>query len=370
MVAQRTRPGVAGIVPHVQTPLVPTTAQVTPKKNPAGLVTEATFWLMVLSILGVVLLLALLSYRRRRRKLELLKSQPRPPSPPIPDAWAESARRLTLPPESESLSDTRTLPSIRPGPSSAEGRPLVLITGGARRVGRAIALEFARRGCDILVTYNTSEAEAKSLAAQAADLGAGCEIIPLDLAAPGGIRAFARSLREATPRLDVLVHNASVYAPSHLETEELSPQRILDDYTINAGAPLLLTALLRECLQASILPGGGSVVAMCDIHAMGRPRRGFVSYAMSKAALSEMVRTLARDLAPAIRVNGVAPGVVAWPESGYEAEESEQAKYLRRVPLGRAGTPEEAAQVVRWLALEATYVTGQIIRVDGGRWLT
>jgi pteridine reductase len=108
---------------------------------------------------------------------------------------------------------------------------------------------------------------------------------------------------------------------------------------------------------------------MVDMHALGRPRMGMSAYAMSKAALVEMVRSLARELAPAVRVNGVAPGVVAWPESGYEADRAMQQRYLERVPMKRAGTPEDAAGAVRWLALEAPYVTGEIIRVDGGRWL-
>ena len=90
---------------------------------------------------------------------------------------------------------------------------------------------------------------------------------------------------------------------------------------------------------------------------------------MSKAAIVEMVRSLARELAPQVRVNGVAPGVVAFPESGPDADEKAQQAYLRRVPLGRSGTPEDAAEMVRWLALDATYVTGEVIRLDGGRWL-
>ena len=82
-----------------------------------------------------------------------------------------------------------------------------------------------------------------------------------------------------------------------------------------------------------------------------------------------MVRTLARELAPAVRVNGVAPGVVAWPDQGRDADEASQQAYLARVPLKRAGTPEDAAEVVRWLALNAHYTTGEIVSVDGGRWL-
>ena len=88
---------------------------------------------------------------------------------------------------------------------------------------------------------------------------------------------------------------------------------------------------------------------------------------MSKAALVEMVRTLAIELAPEVRVNGVAPGVVAWPEEGYESDADAQRRYLKRVPMKRAGTPEDAAEAVRWLALEARYTTGEIVRVDGGR---
>jgi pteridine reductase len=106
---------------------------------------------------------------------------------------------------------------------------------------------------------------------------------------------------------------------------------------------------------------------MCDIHAMGRPRKGFAPYSMSKAALAEMVRSLARELAPEVRVTGVAPGVVAWPEEGFESDPAAQAAYLRRVPLGRSGTPQEAAEAVRWLAMDATYVTGLVLPLDGGR---
>ena len=110
---------------------------------------------------------------------------------------------------------------------------------------------------------------------------------------------------------------------------------------------------------------------MCDIHALGEhgiPRsKDYTSYAMSKAALAEMVRSLARELAPRVRVNAVAPGVALWPESGPDADTAMHNSYLSKVPLARAGTPEECADVVRWLALEATYLTGEIIRIDGGR---
>jgi pteridine reductase len=165
--------------------------------------------------------------------------------------------------------------------------------------------------------------------------------------------------------VDILVHNASIYGRASLT--DVSAEHALEMYRVNAIAPLLLTKALAASLGQSTLTGGGAVVAMADIHAMGLPRPGFSAYAMSKAALVEMVRSLAQELAPRVRVNGVAPGVVAWPETGYEADEAARQTYLKRVPLRRAGTPEDAAGAVAWLALDAPYVTGQILRIDGGR---
>lgn len=244
-----------------------------------------------------------------------------------------------------------------------DGRPVALVTGGARRVGRATCVALARAGCEVHFTYQTSDEEARSLAdqleahAHAVDLG--------DLLS---VERLAAELMRELPRLDVLVHNASVYAPSPLAS--VSEDDMLAAYRVNAVAPLLLTRGVLPLLRASTLAGGGSVVCLCDIHALGRPRKGFYAYAMAKAALAEMVRGLALELAPQVRVNGVAPGVVAFPESGYESDAQMQERYLQRVPLGRSGTPEDAAGAVKWLAMEAPYITGEIVRVDGGRWIT
>lgn len=244
-------------------------------------------------------------------------------------------------------------------------RPVCLITGAAKRVGRATAQLLASRGFDIVATYRSSANEASELQDE---LGPGrVRIMELDLDDLHAIENAGRSLAASLPRLDVLIHNASIYAPRPLA--ELDAEHILSMYRVNAAAPLLLTRHLAPLLTRSTLPGGGSIVAMCDMHAMGRPRRELAAYSMSKAALIEMVRTLARELAPNVRVNGVAPGVVAFADSGFESEPELQRAYLSRVPLGRSGTPEEAAEVVRWLAMDATYTTGEIVRIDGGRWL-
>lgn len=249
-----------------------------------------------------------------------------------------------------------------------DSRPTALVTGGARRVGRAICLALARRGCDVHLTYRTSGPEAKTLCSDLAELGVAGVAHKVDFSDPETVSGFAARTAQDLARLDVLVHNASIYGPTPLG--EIGPAEAVRHYTVNALAPLLLTQGLRARLESSILPPGAGVIAMCDIHAMGRPRGRHAAYAMSKAALGEMVASLARDLAPRVRVNGVAPGVVAFPDTGPESDPEMQRRYLSRVPLGRSGTPEEAAEAVRWLALDASYCTGQIIRIDGGRFLT
>lgn len=256
---------------------------------------------------------------------------------------------------------TSTLP--RPG-----NRPVALVTGGAVRVGRAIARTLARAGCDLVLTYRRSVAEAAELQRELEDIGAALRLERVDLEDLGGTTRWAESLAEKLPRLDVLVHNASSYDRTPLN--DLRAEDLLSAYAVNAAAPALISRAAAPLLARSPLPGGGAVVAMADMHVLGRPRKELLAYSMSKAALVELVRTLARELAPDIRVNAVAPGVVAWPGSGPDSGADMQAAYLRRVPLARAGTPEDAAEVVRWLALDAQYTTGEIIRVDGGRWLS
>lgn len=228
-------------------------------------------------------------------------------------------------------------------------------------------LEFARAGCDVALTYRADAGGALGTAEEARGLGADVQAWPCDLARPEDVESLARAILEGGSRLDVLVHNAAAYHATPLAGAGFEDAVSL--HVVNAVAPLILSARLAPRLARSALAGGGSIIALADIHAMGRPRRGFTPYTMSKAALVEMVRSLARELAPSVRVNAVAPGVVAFGESGEDADPAVRAAYLARVPMGRAGTPEEAANAVRWLALEATYVTGHILRLDGGRFL-
>ena len=252
--------------------------------------------------------------------------------------------------------------------TAPERIPVALVTGGARRVGRASALALAEAGCDVFVTWHTSREEAEEVARAIEAIGRRAMLIQADLASGADLRRVIDTVSDAATHLDVLVHNASMYGSTPFAS--VDAEVAVAHYRVNALAPLLLTQGLAPLLRRAVLPAGGCVIAMLDIHATGgdsRPRRHLAAYALSKAALSELVRVLALELAPKVRVNGVAPGVVAFPETGPESEAEMQEAYLSRVPLGRAGTPHEAAGAVRWLAFEATYCTGQVIKLDGGR---
>ncbi|MFG0256474.1 MAG: SDR family oxidoreductase [Phycisphaerales bacterium JB043] len=246
-------------------------------------------------------------------------------------------------------------------------RPRALVTGGAWRVGAAICRRLALAGCDVTLTCNSRTREAEALVDELTSLGTRATAHRLALEDEAALSAFTRSFGDTHDRLDVLVHNASTYFPCPLE--DVTPERALHDYRVNALAPLLLTRDLAPLLRSSTLDGGGSVIALLDIHILDRPRARFAPYSMSKSALHEMVRTLARELAPDVRVNAVAPGIVALPHEEFVEDAPWVDDYRARVPLQRLGTPDEAAEAVRWLALDATYTTGQVIRVDGGRWL-
>jgi len=318
------------------------------------------FCLIGVLIVGVVWLLL----ARHRRGVQQALASREPPAPPGPSAWEEAGRRAAVPPP-DALEETHA--GVTP-PMKRGAAPVALVTGAAKRVGREIALELARAGCDIVFTYHQSHDEAQSLAREVSELGRECTGFQVDLANWREVEALAEQLSKTLARLDVVVHNASTFEPSPLA--DIEPSEALRQMWVNALAPLMISARLAPLLRQSPLPGGACIVAMTDMHSLGRPRRRHAAYLMSKGALNEMIHALARDLAPDVRVNGVAPGVVAWPEGDAEMSDEEKARYLRRIPLGRAGSPADAAKTVRWIAFEAAYMTGQIIRVDGGRWLT
>ena len=244
-----------------------------------------------------------------------------------------------------------------------------LITGASHRVGRAVALELARAGFGLWLTFRTraSECEETARLAKDAALGAGhamtTRIDKLDLNDTAAVEAYAQLVR-GSGALDCIVHNASSFAPTVLEAIDAASVESM--YRSEVVSPLLLTTRVRTPLASSRLSGGAAVVFFSDIHAIDRARAGFTPYLLAKSAVQTLARQLAVELAPRVRVHCVAPGVIAWPE-GVPTETKDA--ILARTPLARAGTAEEAARLVRFLVLEASYLTGETIAIDGGRGL-
>jgi pteridine reductase len=233
---------------------------------------------------------------------------------------------------------------------------VALVTGGARRVGRAIVRRLADAGFAVAFTYRGSEAEAESLQAEC-----GAWPIHADLTDPDAGGEHIESVLELFDgQLNVLVNNASTFEPGGLA--ELSLPSLRRMQALHVEAPLLLAQRFAPMLRAT----RGHIVNMVDLLAE-RPWPAYLAYCATKAALANVTLSLARTLAPDVTVNGVAPGVVDWPDDYPPAERE---TYLRRVPLARAGTPADAAELVHFLVTGGSYITGQIIRVDGGRSIT
>jgi len=238
---------------------------------------------------------------------------------------------------------------------------LVVVTGAARRVGREIALHLARHGCHIVVHYRRSSAEAEDLARTIRGLGRRCSIVAGDLTDNGlPARIVAHALAEYG-RLDAIVNNAAVFAPSAIDT--LTPDQFAHTLQINLIAPVMLAAAAWPHFRQA---GAGKVVNIVDIYA-GRPRPDHIAYCAAKAGLANATRSLARAMAPIVQVNAVAPGVALFPE---DLDPAAQERILAKVPLARPGSPADIATTVRFLLADADYMTGQIITVDGGRSIT
>lgn len=241
----------------------------------------------------------------------------------------------------------------------ANERPVVLITGAARRVGATIARGLHAAGYDVALHCRHSRAELDALIGELETARAHSTLaLQADLAQLERLPELVEATLARFGRLDGLVNNASAFHPTPLGT--ITAAQWDELFAANARAPLFLAQAAAAVLTAR----HGAIVNLIDIYAE-RPLPQHSVYCMAKAALAMATRALAQELAPAVRVNGVAPGAVLWPEAGKAYADRQE--LIARTPLARSGTPQDVAGAVLWLLRDAPFVTGQIIRVDGGR---
>jgi len=233
------------------------------------------------------------------------------------------------------------------------------VTGAARRIGACIATSLHQRGCNVFLHYHSSSESVTELAERLNTLRPESAFtVQADLGKDEDIQRLAAEVRAGFGSLDLLVNNASRFFPTAIgSTTTTQWDELMDS---NLRGPYFLTqALLTELATA-----GGSVVNLLDVHAV-KPMHGHAVYCMAKAGLQMMTLAMAKDLGPQVRVNGVAPGAILWPE--HDCSTEEQQKILKKTVMGRAGNPEDIASAVVYLGLDAPYVTGQVLAVDGGR---
>lgn len=244
----------------------------------------------------------------------------------------------------------------------ADMPPVALVTGAAQRVGAHLARSLHARGYNVAIHFRQSKDAANTLRAE------------LEQARPGSVMLIQSDLVNTVTnsevvekaaaqwgRLDALINNASSFYPTALG--EITESHWNDLIGTNLKAPLFLAQAAAPHLRAV----GGSIVNIVDIHA-DRPLKTYPVYCAAKAGLVMLTKSLARELAPAVRVNAVAPGTILWPERDFD--ETRKKAIVSRTALNRQGTPEDIAKAVLFLLKEADYITGQVITVDGGRTLS
>ncbi|MEZ5570840.1 MAG: pteridine reductase [Halioglobus sp.] len=244
---------------------------------------------------------------------------------------------------------------------SVANSPVAVVTGGARRIGRAIVEHLHDRGFAIALHYHNSVDSAQALATQLCKQRTGsCQLFRADLQDPAQVSALAAEILAQYTDINLLVNNASGFAPTPIES--CSPaqfDRLLDT---NLRAPYFLI----QGLLAGMRQGGASIVNILDVY-VDRPLRHYNAYGAAKAGLASLTRSLAVELGPTIRVNGVAPGAILWPQDDEAFDSAARDAIVARTPLQTLGDPTDIARAVGFLACDAPFVSGQIITVDGGR---
>lgn len=239
---------------------------------------------------------------------------------------------------------------------------VALLTGAARRIGATTANMLHEAGATIVLHYRHSAQAAEQLQASLNQQRANsCYLVQGDLLDISTLDQLIEQTLAYTQRLDILVNNASSFYPTPVGN--VTPEQWDDLFGTNAKAPFFLSQAAYSALKES----KGCVINIVDIHG-SRPLKNYPVYSAAKASLMMLTQALARELAPDVRVNGVAPGAILWPEMSVN-QQAENTELLAKTALKRQGSPEDIAKAVRFLAQDADYITGQIIAVDGGRLL-
>ena len=237
---------------------------------------------------------------------------------------------------------------------------VVLITGGAKRVGAGICRRLHAAGASLMLHYRASAGEARLLQAELNHTRPkSVALIQTDLLDIAKLPSLVEQTLATFGRLDALVNNASSFFPTPIG--DITPAVWDDLIGTNLRAPTFLAQAAATALRRS----QGAIVNITDIHAE-RPLKGYVVYTLAKAGLTGLTRSIARELAPEVRVNAVAPGPILWPDDEQFDELSRQ-RIVSQTPLKREGTPDDIARAVHFLLVDASYVTGMTIAVDGGR---
>lgn len=238
---------------------------------------------------------------------------------------------------------------------------VVLITGGAKRVGAGISRLLHVSGARLMIHYRTSVPEANALLAELNAIRPdSAAIIQGDLLDLHTLNTLVQHTLQRFGRLDVLVNNASSYYPT--EMGSIDEQKWNDLLGSNLRAPLFLS----QAAAPELKKNRGCIINITDMH-VERPKKGYVVYNIAKAGLVTLTRSLAQELAPDVRVNAVAPGPVLWPEDNPQFDEIYRNKVISQTLLKRIGEPDDVARAVRFLIEDAPFITGQVIAVDGGR---
>ena len=238
--------------------------------------------------------------------------------------------------------------------------PVALITGSARRIGAEIARLFHNNGFDVALHYNSSSHEALALETELNETRPNsAKTFQAQLTDINAVKKMGQEVLSWKNQLDVLINNASSFYPTPLE--EANEEHWNNLIGSNLKAPYFLCQTVALALQKS----RGSIVTIADIYARN-PLKGYSIYCIAKAGNAMLTKSHAKELAPNVRVNGIAPGVILWPNTDNQMSDSTKQQVIDKVPLKRTGSPEDIANTAYFLATSASYVTGQIIAVDGG----